>query len=408
MELRDLISFRRLLSDEATESFGFSGILTLDSNSLELIKKINEHSLKESYYTSDNLSLDTISPRLGEQLKVLIDTSNYPNYYERFEGFIRANKFTFTPAHLFINDIDYYSEDSTENDNFNTYLRLQKLISFLKDISSYQNQAGGKLKLLFTKPDMIGEINIDYNVNDFANFQLDDSINDLRSQVLDCPDNEVRKRLFSAELLNILKQDSLDLNNVVSNWDKIKSSYNSSFQLYLSEFSFDKIKTSSTEYFHELTDRIHSTINKFSGYILAIPVAYILIIRFLDFEGQSIGKDTLLIVIGVLYFCLIWFVLLRNLTQAFQAIENDVSRFNVKISNETHLSEIHNVLNQKITIVIPSQKRKITLVKYVSLTILAITIGAFLYLYASQIQEYLWKVILGSILLICSLVNLLK
>src|SRR5699024_3240172 len=120
-------------------------------------------------------------------------------------------------------------------------------------------------------------------------------------------------------------------------------------------------------------------------YILAIPVAYVLIIRFYDFDGQTLLKDTILMFIGILYFIVIWWVLLSNLDNAFENIIRDIERFLNRFQSENILSEIRKDLKQKKVKVIPKQKNKIRIVKAVSISILAISIGTYLCIYWNEI-----------------------
>lgn len=390
MDIKHFISFRKKLQDFETTSFGFKGLFILkDSTDEELIRKFSDSQIREIYYQENQNTADHKNLLIGEKVVVLIDLSKFDYYYENFNEFLASNKYGLKIEDFYIFDLDYHHSLSEENRKITNFLKIQSIISFLKKLSTYEKETKGLLELFFNKPDKICSIIIDYNENEITNLSLIKSITNLNQHVFETSDRETRIRLFTNEMINLLSSKDYQFKTVLKNWDLISGSYRNSFQIYLSEFSFEKIKTSSQEYFHELTDRIYSTINKFSAYILAIPVAYILIIRFFDFNGENFAKDSFLAVIGLLYFIVIWFVLLNNLSQAFETIENDISKFIKRIRNEQNLTEITESLENQKNKLIPNQKRKIMLVRIVSIIILTMTIGSYLLIYLDKIRELL-------------------
>lgn len=390
MDIKHFISFRKKLQDFETTSFGFKGLFILkDSKDLELIRKFSDSQIREIYYQENQNTADHKNLLIGEKVVVLIDLSKFDYYYEDFKEFLASNKYGLKNEDFYIFDLDYHHSLSEGNRKITNFLKIQSIISFLKKLSTYEKETKGLLELFFNKPDKICSVIIDYNENEIVNLSLIKSITDLNQHVFETSDKETRIRLFTNEMMNLLSSKDYQFKTVLKNWDLISGSYRNSFQIYLSEFSFEKIKTSSQEYFHELTDRIYSTINKFSAYILAIPVAYILILRFFDFNGENFAKDSFLVVIGLLYFIVIWFVLLNNLSKAFETIENDISKFIKRIRNEENLSEITESLENQKTKLIPNQKRKIMLVRIVSIIILIMTIGAYILIYLDKLRELL-------------------
>jgi hypothetical protein len=390
MDIKNFISFRKKLQDFETTSFGFKGMFILkDSTDVDLIMKFNDSQIREIYYQDNKNTADHKNLQIGEKVIILIDLSKFDYYYENFEEFLSSNKYGLKNQDFYIFNLDYHHSFSDKNRKINNFLKIQSIITFLKKLSTYEKETKGLLELFFNKPDKICSIIIDYNKEEIVNLSLIKSISDLNQHVFETSDKETRIKLFTNEMMNLLSSKDFEFKTVLKNWDLISGSYRNSFQIYLSEFSFEKIKTSSQEYFHELTDRIYSTINKFSAYILAIPVAYILILRFFDFDGENLAKDSFLVVIGLLYFIIIWFVLLNNLSKAFETIENDITKFIKRIRNEENLTEITESLENQKNKLIPNQKSKIMLVRVISLIILIMTVGAYLYIYLDKICKIL-------------------
>ena len=387
MKLENFILFRKKIQNFELTAFGFKGLFVLESEfDIELINKFDSSEIRELYYQENDNTAIQSNLVIGDNLIILIDLSKFSNYYESFEEFITSNKYTLKQEDFYIHKLNYHHKVSNENKKITNFLKIQSIINFLKELSTYQKESKGLLELFFHKPDRICSMVIDYSLDNISNLYIIKSISNLKENVFNTSDNEVHKRLFTNEMMNLLSENSLNFSNVLKNWDLINNNYRNSFQIYLSEFSFEKIKTSSQEYFHELTDRIYSTINKFSAYILAVPVAYILILRFFDFEGENFVKDSFLVIVGSLYFIIIWFVLLNNLSKAFETIEKDISKFIKRIKNEENLSEITDSLNNQKNKLIPSQKRKFSLVRFVRIIILLMTIGAYIYIYWDKLK----------------------
>ena len=288
---------------------------------------------------------------------------------------------------FYIHELEYIHSNEKRNEIIENQKKLVSIIDFLEKATTHSQTSRGVKNLVFQKPDKICTIKVDYTSEFLKNTKLDDQVEDINSHVLSNSDNETRIKLFNEELINILNQTTGGFASIINNWNKITASYKRSFSLYLSEFSFQKVKASSQEYFHDLTDRVYSTIHMFFAYILAIPIAYIFILRFFDFSGESLPKDSFLLAIGILYFLVIWFVLLNNLSKAFQTIEKDINRFLKRIINEDSLMEIIDNLNNQKNSLIPTQKNRILIVRTITIVILILTIFAFIYIHYDYLTE---------------------
>lgn len=384
MELSDFISFRKKITNYEETSFGLRGNFYIESTQdIDLLKRFENGQIREAV-NPDNSNADINQLTIGDNIKLSIELHDFSNYYETFNDFLSTNKYVLPESRYFIFELNYDSEKDT-SERIDSYQRIIEIITFLKEISVYQKTSDKGLELVFTQPDKVFALLIDFGVDDIDNLKISDNISQTISEVASVPNKETKIRLFVNELINQIPNESDRFSKILKDWDLIVDYYLKSFRIFTSEFSFEKIKTSSQEYFQDLTDRIYSTIHKFSGYILAIPVAYVLIIRFYDFDGDMLLKDTVLVVIGILYFIVIWWVLLNNLDNAFENIKKDIDRFLYRIQSENSLSEIKQDLEQKKIDVIPKQKNKILIVKTVSIFILLISIATYLYIYWDEI-----------------------
>lgn len=380
--LNQIAKLRNELFNVKITPFGFEGdFLVKTETELKLLNAISKEIFRELYVTSNGKTVIFDNLRISDEIHLAIETASVNGYYESLENFINAYKYNLPKNDFYIHELGHFASIDQKNEIVENHKKIVGIIGFLEKVATHSQTTRGFKNLVFQKTDKMCSLKIYYSFEFVKKTKLCESVTDIDSHVLSNFDKETRIKLFNEELINILNQTNGDFLSIVNNWDKIISSYESSFSLYLSEFSFQKIKVSSQEYFHDLTDRVYSTIHKFSTYILAIPIAYIFILRFFDFNGGSLAKDSFLLSIGILYFLVIWIVLLNNLSKAFQTIEKDINRFLERIKNEDSLKEIIVNLNNQKNSLIPKQKNRILVVRIITLIILLLTISAFVYIH---------------------------
>lgn len=384
--LKNIVHLRKKLVEVSNTNFGIRGcILSASKDDILILKRIGSQYFREAYYPISNNDVDFGSIQEGEKIELAIDLGAIPNYYENFSTFLQANKIKCEHSTFYIQDLDYFEGISEEPVEIKNYKLNIELIQLLKDISDYQKDIAGDLELFFYKSDQGCTVHVYYDASDFQHIDQVKALPDIREHLLNKADSHERKQIFVNELINCLTQEGGSYKYLMKNWGSIVENYNKSFSLYLSGFSFEKVKTASIEHFHELTDRIFTTISKFSSYIFIVPVTYILLLRFLDFEGKSIVKDIFLLFLGVVFFVLIWFILFRNISDAIEAIEKDITNFKSKINDDSNLKDVKEQLDEQYKNVLPKQKRKLKIVKGISILILIVLFVAFTVIHFEKI-----------------------
>lgn len=386
-DLENLILLRKEIRDVASDSLGLRGILEIDSSNKLDILKHNEEVLSEIYDNQSKDELEINEIEVGSTVGLKIDTTKISNYYENINNFIEANK---TEVHFdkyYISDLDYFHGVSTKNETIEKYYANLRLISVLTKIADVQNKVGRDIELYFSNINQGLVLSTDYELDKIpASEEIIPGIEELEKHLTDSRDFKERKLIFLNEITALYYDSRLTIDELYTNWRKLVSNFRKSYNLYIAGFSFDKIKTSSEEHFNELTDRIYSSISKFSSYIFGIPVAYIFLIRFFDFSAEGIIKDLILLIMGYSFFALIWFVLLKNIHEAIEAIERDIHRFKEKISSNSELKDIYERLDEQEMVIIPKQKRKLQFVRIVMIVILALITIAFLIIHVINLN----------------------
>lgn len=382
--ISDIRQLRLRISRLKADNIVFSGVInSLSTEDISTLKSISEY-IVDSYLVKNNSSIsieDNISQYVGENVFVEIKTGDIANYYETFFDFVSGNKFSITKSDYYIAELDYLDgESSPPRELIDFQINLQ-LIDFLIELSDYKKEIGNSmLELFFYKNEKGVTIKINYDVDDFKNIKIK-KIKELEEQVVSGNNSIEKRKLFVYELIAELSKSGETYVNVIKKWDIIVENFERSYNLYLSGFSFEKIKTSSIEHFHKLTDRIYETISKVSSYLFGIPIGYILLINNFDFSGKNFGKNFALLLLGIAFFSLIWSVFFKNIKESIKAIEKDIDKFLDKIKGNADLSEIVIELRRLKNKSVKKQKKKLNIVKACSVIILIITIGVFCYIH---------------------------
>ena len=387
--LENIIRVRKRITNYSEESFGFQGeINDVSEEDIINLRLIPQDILIEIYNKEDSNDLRAESLKVGENIRLAIDLSSNDNYYERFNQFTERNPSNFPEGDFYIHELKYYTSSNNSSPNLESFRYSLEIFHFLKSISSMVFENQENTELVFINANKVyksrhywGDVNFDSIV---IKNQVDEFLIELNNEV----GSKNKKRVFINELINFLKKKGSSTEVIFKYWDEIIANYKKSYEIFIADISYEEIKISSQRDFLELTDRIHEVISKFSTYILAIPLAYIFIIRFFDFGGENLPKDIFLLIIGIFYFVIIWWVMLQNISSAFKTIENDVSRFHEKIKKESSLGEISALLSTQIEETIPSQKRKIVIVKVISVIILLLICSAFIYIHFGKIEHF--------------------
>ncbi|TWP28579.1 hypothetical protein ETU08_09050 [Apibacter muscae] len=381
---------QRLINLENVE-FGIKGdIPDLKSEDINVITNVWEY-IDDIFSPESGGTIykEDINNFISQNICLTIKTGDIPNYYENFNDFLSGNKIKCSNINFYIEKLNYRDGKTVPIPTIiNHYKSNLEIISLLDKIADYKKEQGNRLELFFYKSENGVSLNINYNEKDLQSLKAN-RILDLRTQLLNNIDSNERKQLFVNELISELNKNGNLYKNLLENWDSIVNNYERSFRLYLSGFSFDKIKTSSVEYFQKLTDRIYETISKVSGYIFGIPIGYILLLNNFDFTGKSIEKNIALLFLGVLFFILMWFVFFKNIDESISAIEKDISKFKDKIEGRDELKEILNDLKDLESKSIKKQKNKLLLVKILTIVVLVVTIVVLAFIYKNILSTKL-------------------
>src|SRR6218665_90022 len=364
-----------------THDAGYScGDFLLTIAEVDSIVKLKEENLIEILNTQ-NEGIDSLclNDHIGEIIKLEIKTGDINNYFESFADFIEGNKYENKLKDFYISEI-LYRENIDSNVEIDLYKQNLLLISFLRQIADTERRKGSALELLFYRSGQGTDLILDYNLKDLKYNQPSDILM-FKAHFEDAGSGEDKKQLFVNELVNFINSCGNSYIHVANNWDILTANYKKSVMLFIAGFSFEKIKTSSNDHFQKLVDKISESIGKAATYIFGVPVGYILLLNGMDYSGLEIGKNFILLLLGLIFFILIWNVLFKNIGESIQNIQSEIDDFLDKINNVPALDEIKNKLHSLKSVDLKKQRKKLFLVQVLSTVILSILIAVYLFIF---------------------------
>lgn len=366
----------------------FCGDIFLDETEINSITELANANLIDVYtLQSDSINIPRLKEYIGKLIKLEIAIGNIPNYYKSLTDFIQGNKFENKLEDFYIADITYRN-NLDSNLKIELYMQNIVLILFLRKLADSEKKKNTALELLFYKSGLGTDLVIDYKLEDLKTINICE-LQIIQSQFEDLGSGEDKKQLFINELINFINTSGKSYTNIANTWDTLIVNYKKSVMLFIAGFSFEKIKTSSNEHFQKLADKISESIGKASTYIFGVPVGYILLLNGLDFTGLSIGKNLILLILGTIFFILIWAVLFANIKESIDLIEAEIDDFITKIENVVALEEIKNKLFSLKTSDLKKQRKKLLIVMILSSFIYFLLVIVYVYIFIDISVFYL-------------------
>lgn len=387
MGLDDFIKIRQSLKNGRLEDFHIVGdIINLSKDQITLLQNLEESIYEIKGANGKIYGCEQLDQLESKDISVELAVGDFSNYFESFSEVIEKHPYSFNLTEFYIHqgNITKYDDKSTL---MTSYRNVLELISFLKKIADNKNETTEGLELYFHK---IGEsliLPISYNVKDLKKSNIED-VESFVKQFTSELHSEDRKKLFVNDLVDFYSRKRKSFSIVLKEFKQIKDNYFHSLDAYLEGFSFEKIKTSSVVYFQEISDKIHDAIRKVSSYLFAIPISFLFLASRLDFETPSATKNFTLLVLGYLFFILLWKIFFKNIKESLDSIDKEIGRFQEKIENVSELSEIKNELKNDIKEkLLSNQYKKLKLLKIVTvLILLTLTIVVF-YIHWSVVEN---------------------
>ena len=216
------------------------------------------------------------------------------------------------PKEFYLSDIDYHYKggENAPDRIVQYYLDTARFIQEIAKVADH-SVLKGKLKAIFLHGQKI-ELSLGYTVNDLRPL---DGCQDFYAEFVNAQiHKEQKSSIIKSVLIEMLKTNELDrltLPCLLKRFSEFVERVNANYQLYVSEFSFEKIRDQVEKEKLDFMLKLNKVFSEIQNQLLAIPVALILI-GSQTAPTESISLHNIFIFFSMLVFAALMSLLLRN------------------------------------------------------------------------------------------------
>lgn len=305
-----------------------SGIFLVTVDSLDILHRlvtfeaVEEARIERKTWNDSEL----ISATVGQEFTLLLSlprTENHIFALNLEDMLIRLPKLRFSLAETF-----FLAEENYEHGKSHApvlvehYLDIVRFIKILESISDYIDERNGNLKLVFFKSEKL-EININYLPNKLPKLS---NLAIFEESFRETIYVSQKKLMALNALFSVIGQEDKEnrFSYLLNHFETFYIKYQENYKLFLSEFTFDKIKEEIDNRILDTLTRINKIISDIQDKLLAIPAALL-------FSASQMKKVitpgdflvNLIIVIAVLIFADFMFRFIKNQKDTLVAVNSE-------------------------------------------------------------------------------------
>lgn len=248
---------------------------------------------------------------------------NQIGYYETSDVFVRKNKII-SPASYYIQDIGFQNSEHTF---IKKYHALISFIQSISDLSKYKEESPDITTCVIICEQKALILPIIYSGEDVVN--IDFPIEEMNyATELFKKNNSEEKLLFINELMEFLSNVTEENRFVylLQNFNEYYSKSIDSFQYYIRNFSYNKLKSELDNAILDYSKKIQSVINDAQSKLIAIPAAFVLAAANIEFDNILSIKN-IAILISLYIFALLIGIFLNNQSSVLNMIDINIQSY---------------------------------------------------------------------------------
>lgn len=249
------------------------------------------------------------------------------------------------------------------------YLAAARLYGVLAKEADHQGGVGDAKTLVFLHKEKI-EITPQYTAADLH--ELPD-LNVFEAEFIASKTHQEQKRtILKTVLLELFSgRKKLPFSELLSRFDEFVEKVRASYQLYVAEFSFQKVKAEVEKEKLDAMVKLNKVFSDMQSQLLAVPVALVLVGGQMESKGSWTSKN-LLIWLGALIFSILMDLLIRNQRHTLKAVKHEIDQQRQQIENKyqtiaTRFADIYREIEDRHT----HQQRLILVID----TLVALSLG---------------------------------
>lgn len=230
-----------------------------------------------------------------------------------------------TPSNFYLLDIDYfYSKESTDEPPLliKKYLSATNLFNLLSKSADHVIEIGSEKRLIFLASNK-KEITPTYNSHDLVELP---NIESFKNDFIDTNQHaEQKKAILKSAITDLFNGvSSIPFSLVISKFSELYKITNENYNLYVSEFSFNKVKAEIERERLDATIKLNKAFSDIQNQLLAIPAA-IIVAGGQMVDSKGFDSKNLILWIGVVVFSIFMALLIRNQKNTLVAIEHEIN-----------------------------------------------------------------------------------
>jgi len=295
------------------------------------------------YLENENLLEEPLSSKvLGQVINIEISLAyiNGIGFYEDFSSLVKKNRYAEPKAEYFIHSLQV--DGNSDNQLLQNYRLILKLISSICLISKHIfEEVDVKCAIVSIEEKSI-VIPLIYDNSSIGS--VDAYIKEVSDTISVFDSNSFvdKKKLFISELVSFLFQveEESRFSHLLLNFKDYYNKSINSYEFYLRDFSFNKLKIEIDTKSLEFNQKIQGVINDSQTKLIAIPTAFVLVYSTFDFDNVSSIKNAA-ILCGTFVFSILVQLFLNNQFSVlkFINVNMDAYKETFKNSNTTLFSE---------------------------------------------------------------------
>lgn len=315
--LRIVINAHKAIDCGRWEAGNYTGKISLSKTNIELVRKLDQHNLILP------LSEDITKPKPEIKIDITLQPHRKKSLFfaKDLNDILENNPYKHSPPECFyLADIDIiFPENANAPQIVKNYIDAARLSDFLKSLADHYDDYNGPLRLIYLHKEKL-EIQVEYTTSDLCEIE---GLEKLTALLSEDTHKEQRRAIFKEILLKELKnvEKELRFKYLLNRFQSLLSKFHDNYQLYVSEFSFEKVFKEINEKKLEHILRINKNFSEIQNQLLASPIA-VLLARSQMAENNDIRNY---IVIAIVFtFAMFISMLLRNQRASLEAIYNEI------------------------------------------------------------------------------------
>ena len=290
-------------------------------NDLEFISQLYEENVIE------NTSIDSYKVNDIVILEFALTSLLSKGFYYNVDIFLKWNYYEFPKREIYIYELkNYLAETGNFKEEYNSIINLVKQI---KEISKYSYQEDELLNSIIVREEKSLFLILKYSFDDLKS--IDKEKVSLIESFIDILKSHItmdKKNIYLNQLVEFLykEEEQTRFSYLIRNFDKYIKKSSATYNYYLRDFSYNKLKIELDSKALEFSQKLQSVINDSQTKLIAIPTALVFVLSTLDYENINAIKNYLALV-GLILFCIFIQIFINNQKSAIAFIEENINYY---------------------------------------------------------------------------------